>query len=509
MKRALSKGLLLLIAVSVGISISLAAHSDRGPNRTVQLIAGKADTIELDGPVADVLVANPAVADVGTMRSDRLYIVGKAVGDTNVLAYDEAGNELANITVRVRQDDRNLQNTLREFFPDEKISARSVKDNIILSGTVSTPAVSSQVRDLATRFMTDKNQTLVDLMKVRGEQQVMLKVKVIEAKRSVLKELGVETGFSRKGLSLDDNDVGRTSLVPFGAGTLTLAKKFGTLAATLRALEVNGLINTLAEPNLTAISGETAGFLAGGEYPVPTGRDTFGNVIIEFKQFGVSLNFTPTVLNKDRIALHMSTEVSAKDSSNGVKLVDVQIDGLSVRRAETTVEVGSGGAIMIAGLIKSDTLHTLNGLPGAQDLPILGQLFKSKSFQRNESELLIIVTPYLVDSYAEPEAVAETSVPGPISFPATPDFYKTSGVPEKEAELPSPVPVSVAANAPASAPVSILASAPADVPVEQTARTDSTLSPLTQRFIDNLRKTYGGHVPEKVGTKAGFGYIIE
>lgn len=488
--RILSRALLLVVAISIGASVSVVAQGAKSFNKTVQLIAGKADTVDLAGAVADVLVANPAVADVGTLRSNRLYIVGRAVGDTNILAYDEAGNQLGNITVHVRVDDRNLQDTLREFFPGEKITAKTVKDNIVLSGTVSTPAVSNQVRDLATRFMIDKSQTLVDLMTVRGEQQVMLKVKVIEAKRSVLRDLGIETDYrsaSTNGFRINSNDVGRVSSTPFGSAALLLGKKgqFGPLVSTLTALENNGMVNTLAEPNLTAISGETAGFLAGGEYPVPTGRDAQGNTIIEFKQFGVSLNFTPTVLSKDRIALHMSTEVSEKDSTNGVQLVDTQIDGLSVRRAETTIEIGSGSTLMIAGLIKSDTLHSLNGLPGAQDLPILGHLFKSKSFTRRESELVIIVTPYLVDSYAEAEAVKEVSEPASLHLPAALQPVKAS----ENAITPPPALKKEAAMS--------------------SVKTASVVTPLSKRFMDNLKKTYGKNTAEKVGVSAGFGYIVD
>ncbi|MFH1158897.1 MAG: type II and III secretion system protein family protein [Pseudomonadota bacterium] len=469
MKHILSKVLLLLIAISVG---SMMAHGAGSFNKTVQLIAGKADTVDLSGAVADILVANPTIADVGTLRANRLYIVGRAVGDTNVLAYDEIGNQLANITIHVRVDDKNLQNTLKEFFPNEKITARTVKENIVLSGTVSSPSVSNQVRDLAARFMIDRSQSLVDLMTVKDKQQVMLKVKVIEAKRSVLRDLGIETDFraaSTNGLRMNAGDVGRAVLTPFGSGALLVGKKgqFGPLTATLRALETKGMVNTLAEPNLTAISGETAGFLAGGEYPVPTGRDSTGNVIIEFKQFGVSLNFTPTVLNKDRIALHMSTEVSEKDSTNGVTLVDVQIDGLRVRRAETTVEMSSGGTLMIAGLLKSDTLHSLNGMPGLEDLPVLGHLFKSKSFSRNESELVIIVTPYLVDPYAEPNAVEAADEPVAVHPP----------VPRVET-----------------------------APPEQKV---TGMSPLSLRLMENLKKTYGNRVSEKAGFGAGFGYIID
>jgi len=492
MQHILSKVLLLMIAVSVGICISVGAQGAKNYDKMVQLTTGKADTVELGGPVADVLVADPAIADVGALRSNRLYIIGRSIGDTNILAYDDVGNQMGNITVRVRADDKNLQNTVKEFFPDEKISARTIKDNVVLSGIVSSPAVSSQVRDLASRFIIDKSQTLIDLMTVRGEQQVMIKVKVVEAKRSVLRELGIATSFTagnHNAPNVTTTGAGTTA-VPFGVGTLLMGKAshFGSLSSTLSALETNGILNTLAEPNLTAISGETAGFLAGGEYPVPSGRDSSGNISVSFKQFGVVLNFTPTVLSKDRIALHLSTEVSAIDSTVSV----AGVPGLSVRRAETTVELGSGGTIMIAGLIKSGTLHSLNGLPGVQDLPVLGELFKSKSFSRDESELLIIATPYLVDSYAQSEAVAEAAPPTVFEK----HLREFSAKSQEPAPLQtSPAPKKAAVSLPAVLPAAVIAA--------------DTVTPLSQRLIGNLKKAYGNHVPEKIGTGPKFGYIVD
>jgi len=512
--------LLLLIAASV--SVSDVARSAGSYSKTVQLIAGKADTVELNGAVADVLVANPAIADVGTLRVNRLYIVGKAVGDTNVLAYDDKGNQLADIIVQVRMDDRNLQDSLREFFPDEKVTVRTIKNNIVLSGDVSSPSIANQIRDLASRFLADpKGQPLIDLMKVDGEQQVMLKVRVVEASRAVLKELGVQTNYrtigetntqqtstvpnvagtplgtgSAVGGTLFGNNVGLTTTA-FGSAAITV----GALTATINALEQKGIVNTLAEPNLTAISGETAGFLAGGEFPIPTSRDTSGNVTLDFKQFGVSLNFTPTVMSKQRIVLHMSAEVSAQDASAGFTQGGLVIPGLSVRRAETTIELASGSTLMIAGLIDSSTIHSMNGYPGIEDLPVIGQLFKSKSFQRNESELLFIVTPYLVNSYAEANAVAEKSappkLPGTASMPAP-----AATVPEKIGSSPV-VPVERVQSAQSGA-----AQSAQSQPV-QSAQTQNTVSPLSQSFMNNMRNTYGAKIPENVGTGTGFGYIVE
>ncbi len=494
MKRGITKiGLHLGVAV-FSLCLSIAAYSATSVNKHVRLSAGKASTVDLSGPVADVLVANPSIADVGTLRANRLYIVGKAVGDTNVLAFDDQGNQLADVAISVRVDDRTLSDSLREFFPEENVKVKTLNSNIVLTGSVSTPAVANQVRDLARRFAIagayPNGQEIVDLMTVEGEQQVMLQVKVIEAKRSALREFGIETDYKpgkttqSGGLFNAVAGTGLTALSPFATGTLFYdgGDGFGPIRTSIQALEEQGLINTLAEPNLTAISGETAGFLAGGEYPVPVGRDQDGNITLEFKQFGVSLNFTPTVLSRDRISLQLSTEVSAKSDEDSVTLINTVIPGLSVRRAETTVEMGSGGTIMIAGLIKSDTTDTLNGMPGAKDVPILGELFKSKSFSRNESEVIILVTPLIVEPFARQQAVraeppAVQGMAVPVNLPATPPATKE----QNTAHLP------------------------------QKGEIEATPSgrPLNDTFATNLRKIYGSRVPALPGGKTGFGYIVD
>jgi pilus assembly protein CpaC len=389
------------------------AGPDKTFRHTVQLTSGKAETIELPQPVSDILVASPSIADVGVLRSNRLYVVGRAIGDTNVLAFDDAGNVLDEISVHVSIDEKTLKDTIGSFFPDEDVAVKAVGDNIVLTGRVSTPAVANKVRDLTGRFLINSDEEIIDLMKVAGEQQVMLKVKIIEADRSTLRELGIDMDFSVGDIAADNvggflDSASGTGLIaanPFAQGALFVADNgdFGRL--NLRALERDGLVNTLAEPNLTAISGESAGFLAGGEFPVPTGVDDQGRVQIVFKEFGVSLDFLPIVMSKDRISLQLAAEVSALAQQDSITLGEgVSIPGLTVRRANSTVEMASGSSLMIAGLIQSETTNALNGLPGISDLPVIGHLFKSKSFARDESELLIVVTPYLVKPYAEAEA---------------------------------------------------------------------------------------------------------
>jgi pilus assembly protein CpaC len=354
----------------------------------------------------------------------------------------------------------------------------------------------------------------------------MLKVKIIEAKRSVLREYGLESDYNALNSAATTSghfnavggQTGLSALTPFATGNVFFTDDhFGPLKVAISALERDGLINTLAEPNLTAISGETAGFLAGGEFPVPTGRDTNGNITIEFKQFGVALNFTPTVLASDRIALQLSTEVSAKSSvaSDGVTLSDTFIPGLTTRRAETTVQMGSGGTIMIAGLLKSEDVHSLNGFPGLQDLPVLGELFRSKSFARDESELVVLVTPYLVEPYADRQAMEAADASIPTTARTTPATMRAPEMaPAAAAPVSAPVTLSpptakrpnassyyAAPEAAVKGPVTALA--PAPVPA---AKGDSALS---RTFIANLQKVYGNKAPQKVTTGSSFGYIVD
>jgi pilus assembly protein CpaC len=478
MKSSFVKMLSVTLVIGLLSGLSVVAQGAGKIDKTVSLTVGRADTLDLGQSVADVLVANPAVADVGTLRSSRLYIVGKTIGDTNVLAFDDQGNQLADISVRVRADEKTLKDAVREFFPGEDVEVKTVREDIILRGDVSTPAVANQVRDLASRFASEANRPIVDLMHVKGEQQVMLKVKVIEAQRRVLREYGINTSLSATGGRSSLALAGATALTaPFATGSVMMdpGGPLGPLTVGLQALERDGLVNTLAEPNLTAISGETAGFLAGGEFPVPVGRDQDGNVTIEFKEFGVALDFTPTVMSKDRISLQLSTEVSARSDEDGLTLIGTRIPGLTVRRADTTVQMASGGTLMIAGLIKSDTLDSFNGLPGVKDVPILGELFKSKSFSRGESELIIVVTPYIVKPYAEAVAI-------PVQRYA-------------EAQDIQPVP----AIAPETSVVPVSAQMPR-------RHTDDALS---RSFMHNLKSVYGKKATSNVGNGASYGYIVD
>ncbi len=408
---------------------------------------GKAELIALPGDVSDVLVADPEIVDVMAVKSNRLYAVGLSAGDTNLIVLDSNGDVLKRIDLHVRYDLQAIQSLVEELFPDEDVKVSSIHDQILLTGTVSTPEKASKITNIVGHYVSDlqdqkgtPDELISNLLEVRGEQQVMLQVKIVEASRSILKELGVETNFNNPdqvtttffgqrpgssndgastptnpaqalfnagaGIALSQDPVGAVGLL-FDSGIAGI----GTVGAFLNALEEENLVNILAEPNLTAISGQQAGFLAGGEFPVPVGRDQIGNIVIEFREFGVSLNFRPIVMSDKRINLQMNTEVSSLDFSNAIVLSDLVVPGLDVRRAETTVEIPSGGSLMIAGLLQSSAIKGMAGLPGIRNTPILGDLVSSDSFKREETELVVIVTPYLVEPYAEEKRADPMDVP--------------------------------------------------------------------------------------------------
>lgn len=378
--------------------------------KTLSLAVGKAETLTLTEDMADVLVADPSIVDVGALKSNQLYAVGLKTGATNILVFDKDGQQIMTYTINVAVDHANLQGTLASLIPGQNIKVTSVNNDIVLSGDVANPMMASRATDIAKRF-TSGNEGIVNLMSVQAEQQVTLKVKIIEASKATLKELGLESNFTANsslgdlaGSSFTTNAATGLTKNPLGIGSVIFdTAGLGRLNLILRALEDNDMVNTLAEPNLTAISGETAGFLVGGEIPIPASRDQNGNVVVDYKKFGVSLNFKPIVLSEDRISLNMDTEVSAPSNTNAVTLNAITVPSLNVRRAQTTVELNSGGSLMIAGLLQSKTVGSMNQIPGIKETPILGDLLKSQSFNRDESELLVLVTAYLVKPYADKE----------------------------------------------------------------------------------------------------------
>ncbi len=382
----------------------------------LRVAINKSVELPLPAQVADIIVGSPDVADVVVRSPTLVFVVGRGPGQTNIIFRDRNGRTIRRIEVDVHIDSDALKDMLRQVLPDETgLQVAAVGDSILLSGTVRSDRAAATARTLARRFVKDE-ASVVNLLSVSGEQQVLLHVKVAEMQKSVLKELGVSDTLEHMQKIPFLGSASLQSFTTTGSVGLTAASGaygamsvmgIGALANNFTLLEQQGLIKTLVEPNLTAVSGETANMLAGGEYPIPVSGAN-GSISIEFKQFGIALSFTPVVLDAGRISLKLQTEVSAIDNSITVPVGNnVSVPGLSVRRAASVVELPSGGSIMIAGLLQNDMTQTMAGLPGIMDIPVLGSLFRSNSFQHNESELVVIVSTYAV----QPISAAQMTLP--------------------------------------------------------------------------------------------------
>ncbi|MBN9074474.1 MAG: type II and III secretion system protein family protein [Rhizobiales bacterium] len=409
----------------------------------VSLGLNKSVVIDLPADAFDILVANPAVADAVTRTSRRIYLFGKSVGETNVYVFGPNGEQIASMDLKVERDVAGLEEYLKRFVPESDIKVEMLNDNVVLTGTVETPLDATRAVDLARIFVTGGEATtgqysqtaaggsalggvdinnpdskrqvsqIVNLLQIVGEDQVTLKVTVAEVQRSVMKQLGVNLIANG---SVDGISWGTLGGFPnYGLGKplsqysgLSLAKS--QLSAYINAMEQAGVMKTLAEPTLTAVSGEKAEFRAGGTYNIITsrtsaksddnrdGQTTYGSQQIEY---GIGLEFLPTVLSAGRISLKVRTSVSepttegAVTVESGGSMPGTTLLSIRKRLADTTIELPSGGSMMIAGLVRDDVRQAMSGLPGLSKVPVLGTLFRSKDFVRNESELVIIVTPYL------------------------------------------------------------------------------------------------------------------
>jgi pilus assembly protein CpaC len=384
--------------------------SDSG-SRFVQLGIGKSVVIDLPRDIKDVLVAEPKFANAVVRSTRRAYLIGVAVGQTNIYFFDAEGKQIAGFDVAVTRDLNGLRAMLHKMFPQGEVRVDGIGEGVMLSGSVASAIESQQAYDVAARLAGDGTK-VVNNLTIRGRDQVMLKVTVAEVQRDVIKQLGVDLNGS---LSYGSAVLNFNNSNPFTALGQPLVDgnaitgQFKTVAATLRAMERAGVIRTLAEPTLTAISGESANFLAGGEFPVPAGYTCDPvtrncQLAIQFKKFGVGLNFTPVVMSEGRISMKVMTEVSELSNENAIQLVQGSstqtIPSIKTRRAETTVEIPSGGALALAGMIQEQTKHQISGLPGLMQVPVLGALFKSRDYVNRQTELMVIVTPYIARAVA-------------------------------------------------------------------------------------------------------------
>lgn len=359
---------------------------------------GRSTVVEADLKFATLVVADPEIADAMATSNRSFFLRGKLPGTTTVLIYDAAGEiaELIEVEVELGLDE--LRTDLKNLLPGEDINVYAVHDGVFLDGKLTTAAAAEMALQLAERHVPGG---VANGLSVGQSQQVLLEVRFVEASRSAVKEIGF-------GNSFDANDVvGVTdsgTISGIAEKTIALFTNVGNenVDITLRALEQKGVIRTLAEPNLVALSGDTASFLAGGEYPIPVSNEN-NQISVEFKKFGVSLDFTPTVLGDGLVNLRVRPEVSSLDRANGIRSAGIEIPGISVRRADTTIELHDGQAFAIAGLLQNDYSNDVRQTPWLGNVPVLGQLFASKRYQKNESELVIIVTPRLVQPAPHPD----------------------------------------------------------------------------------------------------------
>jgi pilus assembly protein CpaC len=385
--------------------------------RFLALGIGKSVVIDLPRDIKDVLVADPKVANAVVRSTQRAYIIGAAVGQTNIVFFDSAGQQIAAYDIAVTRDLNGIRAALKQTLPNADIQIEGIGDGVMLSGSAASPIEAQQAGDLASKLAGGADK-VVNSIVVRGRDQVMLKVTLAEVQRSIIKQMGIDLSAS---LNYGTAVVNFNNANPFTAKNAPLVANNAlttslgatpSVSATIRAMESAGVVRTLAEPNLTAISGESATFISGGEFPIPTGvscqtttTGTIGQCVqtVSFKKFGISLNFTPVVLTEGRISLRVMTEVSEVSTENSLTggAGGTTIPSIKTRRVETTLEIPSGGAMAMAGLIQDQTKQAINGLPGLAQLPILGTLFRSRDFVNNQTELMVLVTPYIVRAVAQ------------------------------------------------------------------------------------------------------------
>ena len=448
--------------------------STRGASshQRITLPLDKAAVVQLDADARDVLVSNPDLVDAVVRTPRRIFLLATKVGQTNAFFFDASGKQILALDIRVEKDVVDLASLMKASMPNSAIAVQAMNDNVVLTGQVASAMEASRAADLAAKFTGDPKK-VINMIGIAGGQQVMLKVRIAEMNRNIAKQFGVDLTAAGKiggvpvlqstanpygllGRALSDlsgtqvgsvctgqffpttNTTSNASNLASGDNTVTtitngVASTVQTITTggptvnsalnstgcasqnnaqgILKALEQVGLVHMLAEPNISAVSGETAKFLAGGEFPVPVSRDRDGNITVEFKQFGVGLSFTPVVLSPGRISLQFSSEVSELSNTGAFNLgggsTGLNIPALSVRRAQTTVELPSGGSFAVAGLMQHNTKQVIDGFPGVKDLPVLGALFRSRDFADDQTELVVIVSAYLV----EPNAASAFSAP--------------------------------------------------------------------------------------------------
>ena len=382
-----------------------------GAARNLALPRGKSAVIDLPVDVRDILITNPAVADAVLRSPRQIYVLGMTSGQTDAILFDASGRRILSLNIRVDTDTGALADTINRVLPGSRVQVEPIGDAVILTGMVASAGDADKAAQIALRYVSKPDQVL-NMLSIAGKDQVMLRVRVVEVQRSVIKQLGVNLNaiIQQGSGALTLGQAANFSINGTLGGGITVGGNYtgsnspaDILNGSIRAFERVGLVRTLAEPNLTAVSGEAAKFLAGGEYPVPVNQDSSnGSVTVEYKPFGVGLAFTPVVLSGGRISLKISTEISELTTQGAFTLggtsgTSLTIPALTVRRAETSIELPSGGSMMIAGLIQQTTRENLDALPGVGSVPVIGSLFRSRDFLSGDTEMVVIVTAFIVD----------------------------------------------------------------------------------------------------------------
>jgi pilus assembly protein CpaC len=418
----------LAASLALGLTAPALAQSTADMAEVV-IPAGKSQVIQLPGPYSDVMIADPKIADVMPLSAHSIYVVGKAMGSTALTIYGPGKRMLATANIDVSPDIDGLKARLSEVMPSEtRIAVRAANRSIVLSGTVTSPAAAGQAVALAETYAPTK---VVNMLGVEGTQQVMLSVRFVEMDRSIAKDLqlnvqsaaqavGKSTAFQ---IATGDTIHGTTNLLTnlFGPASFRVGHDENAFNVIFDALEQRHLIKVLAEPNLVAMSGDTASFLAGGEFPIPVSQSSANGgslptITVEFKQFGIALGFTPTILSDGMISVAVAPEVSNIDPSASITVGSIQIPGIKVRRAHTTVELRDGESFTIAGLLSDNYQSQLRQWPFVGDIPVLGTLFRSNGYQHDETELVIVVTPHLVTARKGPIATPDQNFVPPSDF---------------------------------------------------------------------------------------------
>jgi pilus assembly protein CpaC len=430
-------------------------------SQPIALGVSKSVVVDLPRDIKDVLVADPKVANAVVRSARRAYIIGGTAGQTNVYFFDAQGQQIAGFDIAVTRDLNGMREAIHQVLPDSDITVEGIGDGVVLGGTASSQAEAQQAFDIAARLLgvgtaeiVQQGSRVINAIVIRGGDQVMIKVTVAEVERDLVKQLGINLsgslGYGTAVLNFNNTNPFSVSGQPLSTSAITGG--FKNVSATLLAMEQAGVIHTLAEPNLTAVSGATATFVAGGEFPVLNGFScstaTTASTTqtcqpsIDFKKFGVSLNFTPVVMSEGRISLKVMTEVSDLSSNNALTISvpgttqNATVPSIRTRRAETTVEIPSGGSLAMAGMIQNSTQQSINGLPGLAELPVLGALFKSRDYINQQTELMVLVTPYVVHAVAQKElsrpddGFADSSDPAAILLGRFNRIYGVGGMPD-------------------------------------------------------------------------------